>query len=101
MTDADAQPNGNRDRAAGERPVDREPGPSVLRAAPVLMRLAAGAWWRASGWTLQTSLRTGIRLMRGAARGEALIPTVDRPGFAGRLCVTVRGWHRGGLTKQR
>ena len=71
MTDADAQPNGNRDRAAGERPVDREPGPSVLRAAPVLMRLAAGAWWRASGWTLQTSLRTGIRLMRGAARGES------------------------------
>jgi len=45
-----------------------------VRAAPVLARLAAGAWWRATGWTLQTSLRASIRVVRGAARGES--PTV-------------------------
>ncbi len=63
-------------RANGYRepPEYAAPEPSVLRAAPILARLAAGAWWRATGWTLQTSLRASVRIARGAARGES--PTV-------------------------
>jgi Abortive infection alpha len=43
---------------------------ALLRAAPVLARLAAAAWFRAAEWTLETSLRATIRAVRGAARGE-------------------------------
>jgi hypothetical protein len=43
---------------------------ALLRAAPVLARLAAAAWFRAAEWTIETSLRTTIRIVRGAARGE-------------------------------
>jgi hypothetical protein len=43
---------------------------ALLRAAPVLARLAAAAWFRAAEWTIETSLRTTIRVVRGAARGE-------------------------------
>src|SRR5436305_8814886 len=58
--------------ARRERPRQREaPEPSLLRAAPVLARLAASAWWRATGWTLQTSVRASIRVARGAASGDS------------------------------
>jgi Abortive infection alpha len=43
---------------------------ALLRAAPVLARLAAAAWFRAAEWTLETSLRATIRVVRGAARGD-------------------------------
>jgi hypothetical protein len=43
---------------------------ALLRAAPVLARLAAAAWFRAAEWTIETSLRATIRMVRGAARGE-------------------------------
>ncbi|HKP90987.1 MAG TPA: Abi-alpha family protein [Thermoleophilaceae bacterium] len=43
---------------------------ALLRAAPVLARLAAAAWFRAAEWTIETSMRTTIRVVRGAARGE-------------------------------
>jgi hypothetical protein len=43
---------------------------ALLRAAPVLARLAAAAWFRAAEWTIETSLRTTIRIVRGAARGD-------------------------------
>jgi hypothetical protein len=43
---------------------------ALLRAAPVLARLAAAAWFRAAEWTIETSLRASIRVVRGAARGE-------------------------------
>jgi hypothetical protein len=54
--------------AGGERgqPLDD----ALLRAAPVLARLAAAAWFRAAEWTLETSLRATIRVVRGAARGD-------------------------------
>src|SRR5437764_12420928 len=64
---ATAQTNGNADPAAARD----APEPSLLRAAPVLARLAASAWWRATGWTLQTSVRASIRVARGAARGDS------------------------------
>jgi Abortive infection alpha len=44
---------------------------ALLRAAPVLARLAAAAWFRAAEWTIETSLRATIRVVRGAARGES------------------------------
>lgn len=43
---------------------------ALLRAAPVIARLAAAAWFRAAEWTIETSLRASIRIVRGAARGE-------------------------------
>jgi len=44
---------------------------ALLRAAPVLARLAVAAWTRAAEWTVETSVRAWIRVLRGAARGES------------------------------
>jgi hypothetical protein len=54
--------------AAGEESAFEE---ALLRAAPVLARLAMAAWLRATEWTVRTSLRTTIGIVRGAARGES------------------------------
>ena len=43
----------------------------LIRAAPVLARLAFAAWLRATGWTLQTSVAASSRVIRGAANGES------------------------------
>ncbi|MEA2309199.1 MAG: hypothetical protein QOI65_1485 [Thermoleophilaceae bacterium] len=43
---------------------------ALLRAAPVIARLAAAAWFRAAEWTIETSLRATIRVVQGAARGD-------------------------------
>lgn len=43
----------------------------LMRAAPVLARLAFAAWLRTTGWTLQTSLAASTRVLRGAANGES------------------------------
>jgi hypothetical protein len=56
-------------------PGEREAGSSfddaLLRAAPVLARLAFAAWARAAEWTVETSVRATIRLVQGAARGDS------------------------------
>jgi hypothetical protein len=44
---------------------------ALLRAAPVLARLAAAAWFRAAEWTIETSVRAAIRVVQGAARGDS------------------------------
>ena len=43
----------------------------LLRAAPIVVRLAFAAWMRATGWTLQASLAAWVRVLRGAANGES------------------------------
>jgi hypothetical protein len=43
----------------------------LVRAAPVLARLAFAAWLRATGWTVQTSIAASSRVLRGAANGES------------------------------
>jgi Abortive infection alpha len=43
---------------------------SLLRAAPGLARIAASAWWNATGWTVGASLRVGTRVFRAAASGR-------------------------------
>src|SRR5438045_3861989 len=58
--------NGNREDRREER-LDV----SLLRAAPTLMRLAAGAYVRTAQWGLATSARVGSRLVRAAAAGES------------------------------
>jgi abortive infection alpha-like protein len=53
---------------------EREPASlddALLRAAPVLARLAVAAWTRAAEWTVETSVRAWIRVLQGAARGES------------------------------
>jgi hypothetical protein len=43
---------------------------SLLRAAPVLARLAATAWMRGLRWGAESSVRAYARLLRSAANGE-------------------------------
>ena len=43
----------------------------LVRAAPVLARLAFSAWLRATSWTVQTSIATSSRVLRGAANGDS------------------------------
>src|SRR3712207_3282266 len=43
----------------------------LIRAAPVLARLAFAAWLRATGWTVQVSVSASARVLRGAANGES------------------------------
>jgi hypothetical protein len=43
---------------------------SLLRAAPGLARIAASAWWNATGWTVGASARVGSRVIRAAASGR-------------------------------
>jgi abortive infection alpha-like protein len=42
-----------------------------LSAVPGLVRIAASVWWRTTEWTVNTSLRAGTRLVRGAMNGES------------------------------
>src|SRR3954463_6398066 len=44
---------------------------SLIRAAPTLARLAAGAYVRTAQWGVATSVRVGTRLMRAAAAGDS------------------------------
>jgi hypothetical protein len=44
----------------------------LVRVAPGVARIAAGAAWRTAGWGARTYLRTGQRLLRAAARGESV-----------------------------
>jgi hypothetical protein len=57
-----------------EDPPPREEPPTeadLLRAAPVLARLAAGAWWRTAQWSVGASVRASTRVVRAAATGES------------------------------
>jgi Abortive infection alpha len=49
---------------------DERTDDSLLRAAPALARIAASAWWNATGWTMGASLRVGTRVYRAAASGR-------------------------------
>jgi Abortive infection alpha len=43
----------------------------LLRAAPGLVRIAAGVWWRTTEWTVSTSVRAGSRVFQAALSGES------------------------------
>jgi len=68
-------------------------GPSrqeVRDAAPGVLRLAAGAWWRTASWTIETSVKVGSRAVGAAVAGESSAKTLDRAatdarGYARRL----------------
>jgi hypothetical protein len=46
-------------------------GDGLRSAAPGLLRLSAGAWMRAAGWWVNTSLRAGTLAVRAALDGDA------------------------------
>jgi hypothetical protein len=46
----------------------------LISALPGLMKLGVSAWWRATEWSLQNSVRASQRVLRAAASGES--PTV-------------------------
>ncbi|MGH2983850.1 MAG: Abi-alpha family protein [Solirubrobacterales bacterium] len=50
---------------------DRENRGSLVRTAPALARFAVSAYWRSARWTLGASARTGRRVIRAAANGQA------------------------------
>jgi hypothetical protein len=51
---------------------DREEEVSLVAAMPGLIRLSASLSWKATGWSIGTSVRATRRVMRAAARGESL-----------------------------
>jgi len=61
-------------------PTGRPDDADLLRAAPALARLAAGAWWRTAEWTLFTSMRVGSRLVQAALSGESAAQLLDEAG---------------------
>lgn len=56
---------------------DGEPNGSLLRAAPALLRLAAGAGVRTAGWTVESSVKGIRRLSRAAMSGESVAQLLD------------------------
>jgi hypothetical protein len=63
-------------RAGPESQID----PDLLRAVPVLVRLAMGAWWRGTQWTVEASMAATARLLRGAASGESTTELLQQAG---------------------
>jgi hypothetical protein len=53
------------------RAFEAEENGGLLRTAPALVRFAAAAYWRSARWTLAASARTGRRVVREAANGQA------------------------------
>jgi hypothetical protein len=53
---------------------------SLLRVAPTLVRLAAGAYWRTAQWTIETSARAGTRILRAAVSGESTAQLLQNTG---------------------
>lgn len=52
----------------------------LLRAAPALARLAAGAWMRTAEWTLESSLKAGRGLVRAALSAESPAELLEEAG---------------------
>ncbi len=50
---------------------DRRDDPSALEAAPGLVRIAAGAWWRTAEWSAQSAIRASKRVGKAALTGES------------------------------
>lgn len=50
---------------------------SLVRATPVIARLAVGAGWRTTQWTLGLSLRAGSRFLQAAVSGESAAQFID------------------------
>jgi hypothetical protein len=61
---------GDQRGARGERRPEEPPEVSLRDAVPGLARIAAMAWWNTAGWTVETSLRAGSRVLRAAVSGE-------------------------------
>jgi hypothetical protein len=62
---------------AGREP--DQPG-DLLRAAPALARLAAGAWLRTAEWTVTSSLRAGRSVLRAAVSGAPASELLEEAG---------------------
>lgn len=56
-------------RATGE-PANGPDG-SIVAAVPGLVRIGLAAWWRTTGWGVETTARAGSRVLRAAVSGES------------------------------
>jgi abortive infection alpha-like protein len=59
---------------------DDRRGGNPITAAPGMARLALGAWWRATGWGVETTARTYGRILQSAASGESASQLLDQLG---------------------
>jgi len=53
---------------------------SLVDALPGLVRIAALAWWRTAGWTVEAYLNTLSRVARGAVSGESAADLLQETG---------------------
>lgn len=66
MNEARAQ-DAEMPRASSEATSDS----SIVGAVPGLVRIGLAAWWRTTGWGVETSARAGSRVLRAAVSGES------------------------------
>src|SRR4051794_871447 len=59
------------DPAGGQAPPRREADGSIVAAIPGRARIAGAAAWRTTGWSLNTYVRVGSRVMRAAVSGDS------------------------------
>jgi Abortive infection alpha len=58
-------------RTSPQPPPEGAADRSVLTAVPGLVRIAAAAWWRTTGWAVGTSVHAASRVMRASVSGES------------------------------
>ena len=56
----------------------------LLDAAPGLLRLATGAWWRTATWTVGASLNATARVAKAATSGESAADLLESVGSSAR-----------------
>ncbi len=76
-------------------------GANPLSAAPGLVRIAAGAWWRTTEWSVGASVRLGSRVLNAAASGESAAELLQAAGgeareYARRTLGLLEGARDGG-----
>lgn len=79
MADDDTSDNGRHESEPAEPQSQLNAG-DLVRAAPGLARIAASAWWRTAGWTVENSVRAGSRVLRAALSGESAAKLIEDAG---------------------
>jgi hypothetical protein len=65
------------EREAGSEEPGQSYAEAVREAAPGLARVYASMWWRTAEWTVESSLRAGGRLLKGALSGRSPADLVE------------------------
>jgi hypothetical protein len=71
MTERKAEFTRYREPAYTDTEPESPQDPGLVEILPGLARIAGVAWWRGTQWSVETSVRVGVRLVRFAASGQA------------------------------